>query len=226
MKVTPGWPTSLIASAIGTVSIWLLASSTICCTVFLILSGIGFLRCLFVLSDRTGGSPSTPLQDVRAGRFRTPRTKFRIATSPLRGSRRAAARPADRRRSGRCARRSASARIRPIPPSCRRRGRAAAAPTRSAFSSSLSSAMKARSSFCVRIVGCSPPAPIAMPSSVAFEPESGSVTTSWTSNSRALTMMKQTFSDEMDSVGSAIAHPPSMGTDVPTRTAVRSRAGL
>src|SRR5262249_43599548 len=42
-------------------------------------------------------------------------------------------------------------------------------------------------------------------SSEELEPESGSVSTSCTSNSRALTMMKQTFSDEMPSVGSAIA---------------------
>src|SRR5471030_1434410 len=41
MKVTPGWPTSLIASAVGTVSISAVASSTIACTVFFILSGIG-----------------------------------------------------------------------------------------------------------------------------------------------------------------------------------------
>ena len=40
MKVTPGWPCTLMASASGKVSIWPLASSTICFTVFLILSGI------------------------------------------------------------------------------------------------------------------------------------------------------------------------------------------
>ena len=48
MKVTPGWPWIFIASASGNVSIWLLASSTICCTVFLISSGIeSSLRCTF-----------------------------------------------------------------------------------------------------------------------------------------------------------------------------------
>src|ERR1700738_3985696 len=40
MKVTPGLPTIFSASAVGTVSISALASSTICCTVFFILSGI------------------------------------------------------------------------------------------------------------------------------------------------------------------------------------------
>ena len=69
MKVTPGWPTSLIASSVGTVSIWLLASSTICCTVFFILSGIGYpSRCSLVLNTEPGchgscssGSASVPL---------------------------------------------------------------------------------------------------------------------------------------------------------------------
>ena len=40
-----------------------------------------------------------------------------------------------------------------------------------------------------------------MRSSVALEPNSDSVSTSCTSNSRALTIRKQTFSDEIDSVG-------------------------
>src|SRR5918993_2209681 len=40
MKVTPGWPCSFMTSASGIVSIWLSASSTICWTDFLILSGI------------------------------------------------------------------------------------------------------------------------------------------------------------------------------------------
>ena len=222
MKVTPGWPCSFMASASGIVSIWLLASSTICCTVFLILSGIerssdAYLYVQTAAKPRLDRPFDFAQGRFRDGRFRIPHTKSRTATAPPRDDRPAAARPADRRRVRllccRCAspRRSSQSSMVPSPRPSHSR------PTRSACSSSLKRGdegpqflLRRRRRECASSTEI-------IRSSAAFDPESGSVTTSCTSNSRALTMMKQTLSDEIVSVGSAIAHLPCHGTEVRMR---------
>ena len=221
MKVTPGWPCSFMTSASGIVSIWLSASSTICWTDFLISSGIELppmpictfrprqVEALesettdFEILAREAELREALLEVIGEQRLAQQIGGGAVVVLPLR----------------------LVAQVVPV----LQRTVATTKPqsaTRSACSSSLSALMKATSSFCVRSSECASSTD-ATPSSAALEPESGSVTTSWTSNSRALTMMKQTLSDEMVSVGSAIAHPSLDGIGVPTRTGrFRSRAGL
>src|SRR5204862_5862886 len=82
-------------------------------------------------------------------------------------------------------------------------------PVRWASSSSPGSAMKTRLSCATGLSGAASRTSISR-SSLGLEPESSSAATSWTSNSRALTIRKQTFSDEIDRSG---INPSLLGGD-------------
>jgi hypothetical protein len=139
-----------------------------------------------------------PAMSVRVARSRIPRTNGRAATGLPRGSRRAAACRAGSSTCADCAR-GPPRRASPASPLASLSSRPShASATRSICSSSDRESISEVSSSTTGSSAWSSSTAASL-SSDGFDPGSGSVTSSLASSSRALTMMKQTYSGEMAS---------------------------